>query len=116
MKTNFISINQLWGFFSKFNPEIAGIFLLFHILIGTLLFSSGIVIIYLSDYIMKRKEKMTWIMLFLFGIINWVALLIVAILLGNIILISATLLGWVTFCIGMLIPINYYLQKSYREY
>lgn len=116
MKINFISIEQLWGFFSKFNPEIAQLFIIFHILIGTLLFSSGIVIIYLSDYIIKRKEKMTWIMLFLFGIINWVALLIVAILLGNNILIISTFIGWATFCIGMLLPINYYLQKHYREY
>tara|TARA_Y100000310_G_C20295011_1_gene628954 strand:+ start:241 stop:693 length:453 start_codon:yes stop_codon:yes gene_type:complete len=116
MKINFTEINQLWGFFSKFNPEIANIFILFHILIGILLFSSGIVILYLSDYIIKRKEKMTWVMLFLFGIINWVALLIITIILGNTILMIATFIGWVTFSIGMLLPINYYLQKSYREY
>lgn len=116
MKINFIQINELWGFFSKFNPEIANILILFHILIGTLLFSSGIIVLYLSDYIIKRKEKMTWVMLFLFGIINWVALLIISILLKNTILIVLTSIGWAIFCLGMLLPINYYLQKSYREY
>ncbi len=116
MKADFNSINQLWGFFSKFNPEIANIFILFHILIGTLLFSSGIMILYLSDYIIKRKEKMTWIMLFIVGIINWVALLIISIILGNIFLIILTAIGWLTFILGMLLPIKYYLEKSYREY
>ena len=116
MKINFIQINELWGFFSKFNPEIANILILFHILIGTLLFSSGIIVLYLSDYIIKRKEKMTWVMLFLFGIINWVALLIISILLKNTILIVLTSIGWAIFCLGMLLPIYYYLQKSYREY
>jgi len=116
MKINFLEINELWGFFSKFNPEIASILILLQALIGVMLFSSGIITIYLSDYIIKRKEKMTWVMLFLFGIINWVALLIITIFLGNTQLIIATSIGWATFCIGMLLPINYYLQKSYREY
>src|SRR3989344_6786513 len=116
MKANFNAINQLWGFFSKFNPEISNIFSLYHILIGTLLISSGIIIIYLSDYIIKRKEKMTWVMLFLFGIIEWVSILIISILLKNTILIIITFIGWIMFCLGMLIPIEYYLQKNYREY
>lgn len=116
MKANFNAINQLWGFFSKFNPEIANIFSLYHILIGTLLIPSGIIIIYLSDYIIKRKEKMTWIMLFLFGIIEWVSILIIALLLKNIFLIIITFIGWAMFCLGMLIPLEYYLQKNYREY
>jgi len=116
MKINFIEINELWGFFSKFNPEIATILILLQTLVGGLLFSSGIITIYLSDYIIKRKEKITWIMLFCFGIINWVGLLITSILLGNSILITATFIGWASFCLGMLLPINYYLQKSYRDY
>ena len=116
MKADFNSINQLWGFFSKFNPEIANIFILFHILIGILLFSSGIMILYLSDYILKRKEKMTWIILFIIGITNWVTLLIISLILGNILLIILTAIGWLTFILGMLLPIKYYLEKSYREY
>ncbi|MEK6914240.1 MAG: hypothetical protein AABW83_01175 [Nanoarchaeota archaeon] len=116
MKSNFNAINQLWGFFSKFNPEIANIFILYHILIGTLIIPSGIIIIYLSDYIIKRKEKTTWVMLFLFGIIEWVSLLIISFLLKNTIFIIITFIGWSMFCLGMLIPIEYYLQKNYREY
>ena len=116
MKINFNSIEQLWGFFSKFNSQIANIFILFHILIGIMLLTSGIIIVYLSDYIIKRKEKMTWVMLFLFGVTNWVTLLIITILLKNNILIIITFIGWLTFSIGMLLPISYYLQKNYREY
>ncbi|MEK6873012.1 MAG: hypothetical protein AABW90_03290 [Nanoarchaeota archaeon] len=116
MKQNFNAINQLWGFFSKFNPEISFLFALFNILLGIFLISAGIIIIYLSDFIIKRKEKTTWVMLFLFGITNWVGLLIITILLKNIILISLTFIGWVSFIIGMLLPIQYYLEKGYREY
>ncbi|MEK6830495.1 MAG: hypothetical protein AABX77_00510 [Nanoarchaeota archaeon] len=116
MKKNFNVINQLWGFFSKFNPEISFIFYLFNILIGVFLISSGIIMFYLSDFIIKRKEKMTWVMLFLFGITNWVGLLIITVLLKNLLLILLTFIGWVSFVFGMLLPIGYYLEKSYREY
>ena len=116
MKKNFNSIDQLWGFFSKFNSEIAYLFSLYSIMIGILLISMGIMIVYLSDFIIKRKDKMTWVILFLFGIINWVGLLIITIVLKNYILIILTFIGWLTFIFGMLLPIKYYLEKSYREY
>ena len=116
MKINFNSIDQLWGFFAKFNPQIAHIFYLLNILIGIFLISSGILIIYLSDFIIKRKEKMTWVMLFISGIIIWAGLLTITILLKNYILIILSLIGWLMFVFGMLLPINYYLEKSYREY
>jgi len=116
MRKNFESINQLWGFFSKFNPEITYIFSLLNIMIGILLISIGIIIIYLSDFIIKRKDKMAWVVLFVFGIINWVGLLIITILLKNIILIILSFIGWLSFIFGMLLPIKYYLEKSYREY
>lgn len=116
MKSDFNAIDQLWGFFSKFNPEIAKIFALFNTLNGILILSSGIIIIYLSDFIIKRKDKMTWIILFIFGIINWATLLTITILLKNLLLIILTFIGWVTFIFGMLIPIQYYLEKNYREY
>ena len=116
MKSNFNSIDQLWGFFSKFNPEIAKIFVLFNTLTGILILSSGIIIIYLSDFIIKRKDKMTWVLLFVFGIINWAALLTITILLKNLLLIILIFIGWLTFIFGMLMPIKYYLEKNYREY
>jgi len=116
MRNNFDAINQLWGFFSKFNPEISNIFFLFNLLTGIFLISSGIITIYLSDFIIKRKDKMTWIILFLFGIINWAGLLTITILLKNTLLITFSFIGWFIFIIGMLLPIRYYLEKSYREY
>lgn len=116
MKINFNSINQLWGFFLRYNPEISYIFLLLNILIGILLISSGIVIIFLSDFVIKRKDKMTWVILFIIGIINWAGLLAISILLQNWLLILSSFLGWLIFIIGMILPIRYYLEKSYREY
>jgi len=116
MRANFDSINQLWGFFTKFNTEIANIFILYNILAGILLITIGIVIIYLSDFIYKRKDKMTWVILFLIGIITWVSLIIISILLNNLILIIGSLIGWLLFIAGMLLPIRYYLEKTYKEY
>ncbi|MBT4352175.1 hypothetical protein HOD20_06610 [archaeon] len=116
MKQNFLAIDQLWGFFTKFNPEIAELFILFSIIIGILLVSAGIIITFLSDFIIKRKDKMTWVMLFIIGIIDWVGLLIITILLKNYLLVTLSIIGWIIFVIGMILPIQYYLQKNYREY
>jgi len=71
---------------------------------------------YLSDFIYKRKEKTTWVILFVSGIISWAGLLTISILVKNWILIVLDFIGWLTFILGMLIPINYYLEKKYREY
>jgi len=116
MKQNFNAINELWGFFAKFNPEITQLFFLFNILIGLFLISTGITIMYLSDFIIKRKDKMTWVVLFISGIISWGGLLLIAILFKNIPLIVLGIIGWLSFVLGMLLPINYYLEKNYREY
>ena len=116
MKQNFLAIDQLWGFFTKFNPEISTLFYLFNVLIGLFLISTGITTMYLSDFIYKRKEKMTWVVLFLSGLISWAGLLTISILFKNWILIVLSLVGWAMFVTGMLLPINYYLEKRYREY
>jgi len=116
MKQNFNAISELWGFFAKFNPAITQLFLLFNILIGLFLISTGITIIHLSDFIIKRKDKMTWVTLFISGIIAWGGLLLISILFKNQILIILSIVGWFSFVIGMLLPIKYYLEKSYREY
>ena len=105
MKTSFSSINQLWGFFSRFNTEITYLFYLFNILIGILLIAQGITITYLSDFIVKRKDKMTWVILFINGLITWAGLLTITFLLKNLYLMIPSLIGWLTFIIGMLIPI-----------
>jgi len=116
MKITFDSIYLLWGFFTRYNGNVAYFFFLFNILIGVLLISQGILIIYLSDFIIKRKEKMTWTMLFLSGIITWAVLLVISILLNNWLLSILTGVGWLTFLLGMVLPIKYYLEKNYREY
>ena len=116
MTQSFNAISELWGFFTKFNPEISTLFLLFNTLIGFFLISTGITVIYLSDFIMKRKEKMTWVILFLSGIISWGGLFIISFLFKNQILIALSFIGWLSFIIGMLLPIKYYMEKSYREY
>ena len=116
MRNNFKSIEELWGFFERYNQEIANLFSLFNVLIGVFLISSGITIIYLSDFIIKRKEKMTWVVLFLSGIISWAGLLTISVLFKNYLLMAMSFVGWITFIIGMILPINYYLEKKYREY
>lgn len=116
MSYNFNAISELWGFFAKFNPKISQLFFLFNILIGLFLISGGVTTIYLSDFILKRKEKMTWVILFLSGIISWGGLLVISVLFKNPILITLSFIGWAIFITGMLLPIRYYLEKGYREY
>ncbi len=116
MRTNFKAISELWGFFTRYDANISKLFILFIIILGIVMISNGIYVSYLSDYIMKRKEKITWVILFISGIITWVGLLIISILFKNLGLIILTSLGWLSFIIGMVIPIRYYLEKSYREY
>jgi len=116
MRSNFSSISQLWGFFSRYNSDISYLFYLFNILIGIFLISHGIIVVYLSDFIIKRKEKMTWVVLFLSGIASWAGLLTVSVLFKNMLLITLSFIGWISFVFGMLLPIRYYLEKKYREY
>ena len=116
MKQNFNAISELWGFFAKFNPEITFLFYLFNVLIGLFLISTGITIMHLSDFIIKRKDKMTWVVLFISGLIAWSGLTVISWLFRNTVLIALSLTGWFIFIFGMLLPINYYLEKSYREY
>ena len=116
MNQNFKAISELWEFFAKFNPEITFLFYLFNILIGLFLISTGITMMHLSDFIIKRKDKMTWVILFISGLIAWSGLSIIAYLFKNQILIVLSILGLAIFIFGMLLPISYYMEKSYREY
>lgn len=116
MKINFNSISKLWGFFLRYSPQISYLFKIFNHFIGIFLISLGIIIIYLSYFIIKRKEKMTWAILFLSGIISWAGFLILSILLKNSLHIILAAFGWVSFVIGMVLPIKYYITKNYREY
>jgi len=116
MENNFQAIKSIWRLFVKYNPKIYKLFILSNISIGILLISIGVFILYLSYFIIKRKDKMAWVILFISGIVSWVGLLIISILFKNLLLIVLSLVGWVMFVFGMLLPIRYYLEKSYREY
>ena len=116
MKNNFDAVSLIWRIFVKYNTKIAKLFFLFNTTIGILLISMGIVIIYLSYFIIKRKEKMAWVILFLSGITAWAGLLVISILIKNLLIIGLIFAGWASFIIGMLLPIRYYIEKSYREY
>ena len=116
MKSNFYVINGIWQLFIKYNPEISNLFIYFNIIIGVFMISMGIIVIYMSYFILKRKEKMTWLILLLSGLIGWAGLLIVSFLMKNKLLIGLSSFGWITFILGMILPLRYYLEKTYREY
>ena len=116
IKFNFNSVSELWGFFSMFNPEVTHLFYYFNILIGLFLISTGIVIMHLADFICKRKEKMTWMILFFSGAVSWGGLFVISILLRNWILIILSSVGVGMFLMGIFLPIKYYLGKRVRTY
>jgi hypothetical protein len=116
LKINFRSLGSSWGFFDKFNPEISALFGRLFILVGLIIIATGAGIIYLSHIIQKKKEKDFWIVLFIIGIIFWTGLFIIEALNKNIYTITLSFVGWLTFVIGMLIPIKYYIEKPYVDY
>lgn len=116
LKTNFRKINVVWQVFSKYNPELNRMMIELMIIKGVLIIAIGIAIIYLSNYILKKKDKTAWVILFIIGLIFWPSILTIEILDKNIYTIIASFVGWLTFIIGMLIPIRYYLQREYPEY
>jgi hypothetical protein len=116
MKNNFQAIDSIWELFVKYNPKIYKLFILSNISIGILLISLGVFIAYLSYFIIKRKDKMAWVILFVSGIVGWIGLLIISFLFKNWTLIILSLIGWIMFIFGMVLPISYYIEKNYREY
>lgn len=99
----------------KWVSEISQYFLIL-IYTGFLLISFGIFIIYLSNFILKKRDKLTWVILFSAGIIGWAGLFVVNVLAKNITIIVLSFIGWVSFIIGMVIPIKYYLKKEIPEF
>ncbi len=79
---------------------------------GFLLISFGIFIIYLSFILLKKRDKLSWVILFSGGLISWGSLFIVNILTKNFIIIILSFIGWASFIIGMMIPIKYYIRKE----
>jgi uncharacterized membrane protein HdeD (DUF308 family) len=116
MRSNFHGIGVIWQLFTKYNPEVYHLFMYLNIIIGVFMISMGIIVIYMSYFILKRKEKMTWVVLLLSGLIGWAGLLIVSFFIGNKFLVGLSFFGWFSFIIGMILPLRYYVEKQYREY
>ena len=116
LKMNFRSIDVIWQIFSKYNPELSSMVIHMMIFKGIMIIATGITIIYLSNYIIKKKDKTAWVILFLVGLIFWPTILTLEIMSKNFYTIVASFIGWLTFVIGMLIPLKYYMQKEYPEY
>lgn len=83
---------------------------------GFLLISFGIFIIYLSVFIIKKRDKFAWVVLFLAGILGWAGMFVVNILAKNVLVIVLSFIGWVSFVIGMTIPLKYYIKKEIPEF
>lgn len=116
LKTNFKAMDIVWQVFAKYNPAVNSLFVRLMILKGLFIIAIGVLIIYLSNHIAKKKEKITWITLFILGLIFWPSILTFEILDKNVYTITAALIGWVTFIVGMLIPIKYYIQRESDSY
>lgn len=112
----FKTIGDSWGFFDRYNPIIGFLIHKQVILIGLLVIAMGICIVYLSSDISRRKEKMPWIVLFVIGITFWSSFLTIEIFNKNWYVAIPATIGWVSFIVGMLIPIKYYIEKPDAVY
>lgn len=99
----------------KWISDISQYFLIL-ISIGFLLISFGIFVTYISIFIIKRKDKLAWVVLFLAGILGWASLFIINIIGKNLLMIVLSSIGWVSFVIGMILPIRYYLKKELPKF
>jgi len=116
IKTNFHTVSAIWQVFDKYNPDIAQLFVKLLVIKGVFIISIGIMIIYLSSYILRKKDKAAWFVLFLIGLLFWGSLLTIEILDRNIYTIVPAAIGWIMFIIGMLLPIKYYMERDYDDY
>jgi len=116
LKMNFRVIDVVWQVFAKYNPGINA--LLFRLIIfkAILIIIFGAVIILLSLYILRKKDKTAWAVLFFLGLIFWASLLAMEIFNKNIYTIIVCFVGLLSFIIGMLLPIRYYLERRYEDY
>ena len=111
MNISFKNYDFLWHTFTEYNPEISNFFLYTFMSKGIFMISLGICIIYFSNFIIKKKDKTAWVVLFIIGLVFWASLLTFEIFTRNIYLIVASFIGWLMFILGMTIPLKYYTQK-----
>ena len=112
LKTNFKAIDTVWQVFAKYNPEVNSLFIRLMLLKGAFIIAIAVLLIYLSMSLYRKKEKQTWVALFIVGIIFWPSLLTFEILDKNLYTIIAVFLGWLSFIIGMLIPAKYFIKSE----
>ena len=116
LKTNFTSLKVVWNVFSQYNPGISYLLVKLVILKGVLVVAVSIIIMYLSSYVYRKKDRTSWLILLIIGIIFWPGLLVMEFLDKNIWTIILTSIGWISFLMGILIPVRYYVidvQESY---
>jgi len=111
LKISFRAFDASWGFFDRYSPEISALFSRLFILVGLIIIASGICIIYLSYQIHRKKEKDLWIVLLVIGMIFWSGLFIIEALNKNVYTTALSFIGWLSFIIGTVIPIKYYVQR-----
>lgn len=116
LKTNMKAIDVIWQVFAKYNPEVNSLFVRLMILKGVFIIAIGVLLASLSYYILKKKDRGTWITLFIVGLIFWPSILTFEVLDKNIYLIIADIIGWITFLIGMFIPFKYFIREDYEGY
>lgn len=105
-----------WELFGQSFPERAALYSRLFFISGFLTISFGVFIIYLSYFILKKRDKLAWVILFSAGILGWASLLIINILAQNWISVIIYSVGWLSFVIGMIIPIRYYITKEIPEF
>ncbi len=116
LKIDFRQINKLWGFFVRYDNDISLLFTKSYILLGIIMVAIGICMVYLSLCIYRNKEKEPWAILFIIGGIFWLGLFVMDLLNLNPYRITISALGLLSFLIGMIIPIGYYIRRSEEEY
>jgi hypothetical protein len=116
VKIDFRAIDIVWQVFEKYNPGISSLLIRLIILKCVFIIGFGIAVIAFSVYILRKKNKTAWVILFLMGLIFWASMLSIEIFNKNVYTIALSFIGWLSFVIGMVIPIRYYLEREYTEY
>ena len=109
----FRKIPVIWKVFEESFPFGARLYTSLLLMNAFFLISLGICIIYLSYFILKRKDKLAWAVLFLIGIVGWASWFVINLIMGSWLITILSFIGWASFVIGMVIPLKYYLGKSY---
>ena len=81
-KTAFGTVMK-WDIFSESFPYRAKLYSTLLLTNAFFLISIGVFIAYLSYFVLKRKDKLAWVILFTGGIISWASFFIINIMVGS---------------------------------